>query len=105
MQETQFHGVAEIVRKLCGKCHFRIRKSSTKYHIKVGKPWLNCGKPFSKWVRKKKDDPFKAIVYVQYNILQYVYIAPVFLTTKLTFVNFQHQNTNSKGDFVLKNWC
>jgi hypothetical protein len=29
--------IAEITRKLCEKFHFRIRKSSTKFHIKLKK--------------------------------------------------------------------
>ena len=43
MQENSFQDrgnsakIAEITRKLCGKFHFRIRISSTKFHIKVRK--------------------------------------------------------------------
>ena len=57
MQEKPFHdrgnrgNNAEIAVKLCRKFHFRIRKSSNKFHIEVRKPpSANFGKHFSKGV-------------------------------------------------------
>ena len=53
MQENPFqdrgnHGNreynAKILRKLCGKFHFRIRNSNTKFHIKVWKPHFKMRK-------------------------------------------------------------
>ena len=44
---------AEIVRKLCRKFHSRKRKSRNKFHVKVRKPHLNCGKHFSTGVSKE----------------------------------------------------
>ena len=37
-------GNAEIARKLCGKLYFRIRKSTTKFHVKVRKPHFKLRK-------------------------------------------------------------
>ena len=38
----------KIARKLCEKFHFRIRKSSTKFHIKVTKPHFKLRKAIFK---------------------------------------------------------
>ena len=43
--------VSVNLNKLCGKYDFGIRKSSTKFHVKVRK--LNCGKHFSKDAKKE----------------------------------------------------
>ena len=42
-----FCGV-EMVRKLCGKFHFRIRKSNIKFHIKVRIPHFKLRKALLK---------------------------------------------------------
>ena len=47
MQETPFK-TAETARKLCGKLYFRIRKSITKFHIRVRKPNFKLWKAFFK---------------------------------------------------------
>ena len=54
MQENPFQdrgncgNNVKIARKLCGKFYFRIRKSSTKLHIKVRKPHFKLRKAIFK---------------------------------------------------------
>ena len=54
MQETLFEDrgniteIAEMMRKLYIKFHFRIRKSSTKFYIKVRKPHFKLRKALFK---------------------------------------------------------
>ena len=45
--------IAERVRKLCGKYHFRKRKPYTKFHIKVRKPYFKLQKAIFKETVKK----------------------------------------------------
>ena len=52
---TEIAVIAKITQKFCGKNHFRKRKYSTKFHIKLRKPILNHGKHFSGFRKKLKN--------------------------------------------------
>ena len=60
MQESPFQdrgnlgNNTEIARKLCGKFHFRTRKSITKFYIKVRKPHFKLRKALFKRGCKNK---------------------------------------------------